>query len=145
MALLALNTGIVTKVHLVFINEVLMHKDKADFDELWTLSGLQESVIYHNDIKFEVTTQELVIFDEADEYIYENTKAFLNFVKQYYCICLTATSGGSTSKSAERCILNHIGFKIFESALFNITEATKPIWTEIELCDNKAILNHLKQ
>ena len=56
MAFLALQTGMVAKVHLVFINEVLMRKDKADFDELWTLSGLQEAVIYHNDLNFEVAS-----------------------------------------------------------------------------------------
>lgn len=148
MAFLALQTGIVAKVHLVFINEVLMRKDKADFEDLWTLSGLQEAVVYHKDLHFEVESRELVIFDEADEYIYEDPKAFLDFIKQHSCICLTATSGGNAAKSAERCILNHIGFKIFESALFDETEATSPLaptWTEIELCGNEAILNHLEQ
>ena len=43
------------------------------------------------------TKAELVIFDEADEYIYEDPKAFLDFIKQHFCICLTATSGGNSS------------------------------------------------
>ena len=94
-----------------------MDKDKVDFKELWILSGFKEEVVYHENITFTVEEGELVIFDEADEYIYDNLKAFLDFIKKNLCVCLTTTSGGSDQEVAERIILEHIGLKIFENAL----------------------------
>ena len=42
IAFLALQTDAATKVHIIFTNSVLMEKDKADFIDIWALSGLQE-------------------------------------------------------------------------------------------------------
>lgn len=119
MAFLALQTDLVQKVHLVFTNAVLMDKDKVDFEALWILSDLKTKVVYHEDIAFIVEEGELVIFDEADEYIYDNPTAFVDFIKKHMCVCLTATSGGNNQEAAERAILDHIGLKVFENALFN--------------------------
>lgn len=70
IAFLALQTGTVTKVHLVFTNAILMRKDEEDFDALWIFLGLKDAVLYHSDIAFTVEDKELILFDEADEYIY---------------------------------------------------------------------------
>lgn len=81
----------------------------------------------------------MIIFDEADEFIYGDTGAFVAFVGMHYCVCLTATSGGSEQEPAEKTILSHIGFKIFANALFG-TEREEPIcFEEVDLSDNEAI------
>ena len=119
MAFLALQTDLAQKVHLVFTNAVLMNKDKVDFEALWTLSSLKEKVAYHDDIAFTAEEGELIIFDEADEYIYDDPTAFVGFIKKHLCVCLTATSGGNDQEVAERTVLEHIGLKVFENALFS--------------------------
>ena len=95
-----------------------MIKDKEDFDDLWTLSGLQNSIIYHSNISFEYDPDsDLIIFDEADEYIYGNPQAFTTFLSKSFCVCLTATSGGKNEEALEMSILKHIGLKIFDDIL----------------------------
>ena len=69
-----------TKVHIIFTNEVLLKKDRNDFVDLWKLSDLEYVVEYHSDINFSILDGEIIIFDEADEYIYNNAAAFDNFV-----------------------------------------------------------------
>lgn len=96
-----------------------MRKDQADFSGLWTLSGFaKDKVAYHESMGFTAEEGELIIFDEADEYIYNDPKAFLAFVGERMCVCLTATSGGSDQEAAENSILQHIGLKLFENVLF---------------------------
>ena len=48
-----------------------MKKDMAEFDELWHLSTIQEHVVYHSDLDFPAAEGDLLIFDEADQYIYQ--------------------------------------------------------------------------
>jgi hypothetical protein len=46
ICLIALTTGMYSKVYLVFDNQHLMKKDKADFERLWVSSGLTENIQY---------------------------------------------------------------------------------------------------
>ena len=96
---------------MIFTNQVLMEKDQADFEDFWTNTNLRDSVIYHYNLDFIVEEEQLVIFDEADEYIYGKTQRFLDFIKSHYVICLTATCGGSHQEPTEKYILDHIGLK----------------------------------
>ena len=48
-----------------------MKKDKEEYEELWRLSSLQDHVQYHSDLEFSVADGDLLIFDEADQYMYE--------------------------------------------------------------------------
>ena len=106
----------------MFTNAVLRRKDQADFGSLWTLSGFGDRVVYHESIGFAADAEgvegELIVFDEADEYIYDDPKAFLAFIGERMCVCLTATSGGIDQEAAEKTILKHIGLKLFENVLF---------------------------
>lgn len=95
-----------------------MRKDQTDFSSLWTLSDFEDKVVYHESMGFTAEEGELIIFDEADEFIYNDPKAFLAFIGQRMCVCLTATSGGSDQEVAENSILKHIGLKLFENVLF---------------------------
>lgn len=56
----------------------------------------------------------MLVFDEADEYFYNNTDEFVSFVAHHLTICLTATTGGSKNDQTEKNILNNIGMKIFD-------------------------------
>ena len=72
----------------------MLNKDKADFEDLWLLAKYKEKVMYHSNLDIEKGNNELIVFDEADEYIYGNTGAFLKLISESQCICLTATRGG---------------------------------------------------
>ena len=48
-----------------------MNKDMEVFEALWQVSDLQDHVKYHSDLNFSVADHDLLIFDEADQYIYE--------------------------------------------------------------------------
>ena len=63
-----------------------MRKDQADFSSLWTLSRFEDKVVYHESMGFTAAEGELIIFDEADEYIYNDPKAFLAFIGERMCV-----------------------------------------------------------
>ena len=109
IAFIAIETGAAEKVHMIYTNKVLMEKDQNDFKQLWTISAKSDAVVYHEDIEFDVGEGDLVVIDEAEEYIYGNTKHFLEFVGEHRVICLTATCGGTAQDPSEKMILKHIG------------------------------------
>ena len=124
---------------MVYTNQVLMEKDQADFKEFWTKTNLQEQVIYHKDIDFQVEEEQLVIFDEADEYIYDQTQRFLDFLGTNKTICLTATCGGSNP--TEQYILEHIGLKQFENAVAKkISNHIHVQFDQIDIGDNNTAI-----
>jgi hypothetical protein len=133
---------------MVFSNNILLAKDKQDFEKLWSVAGLTCKVEYHEDINFQMSEQELVIFDEADEYIYSSPRAFIDFIKLHYCICLTATSGGNCGgESAEKLILKHIGLRLFENTESISSPMTEPIdlYTKLDLNGPEGILQYVRQ
>ena len=109
IAFIAIETGAAEKVHMIYTNKVLMEKDQNDFKQLWTISAKSDAVVYHEDIEFDVGEGDLVVIDEAEEYIYGSTKHFLEFVGEHRVICLTATCGGTAQDPSEKMILKHIG------------------------------------
>ena len=123
---------------MVYTNQVLMEKDQADFKEFWTKTNLQEQVIYHKNIDFQVEEEQLVIFDEADEYIYGQTQRFLDFLGSNKTICLTATCGGSNP--TEQYILEHIGLKQFENAVTKINDNDKVEFEEVDIGDSNTAI-----
>ena len=101
-----------------------MDKDKDAFFELWRLSGIEEHVKYHCDLDFAVSEGDLLIFDEADQYIYEEPQAFMDFIRKHSCLCLTATAGDGDNEAAEKTLLGQLGFKNFENVLTNVGSKT---------------------
>ena len=68
-------TTMVDRVHLIFDNEQLMMRDKADFEDLWILLGFDAEsadavVQYHVGYGFEVKQNELLVFDEVDAFMF---------------------------------------------------------------------------
>jgi len=42
----------VKRIHLVYVNKILMKKDQEDFEDLWSLIPNGERISYHSDIAF---------------------------------------------------------------------------------------------
>jgi hypothetical protein len=68
-----------------------MTRDKVDFEGLWHLAELQNRVEHHIGCDFEAEENSLVLIDESDILMFNKPKAFANFIKSKFCICLTAT------------------------------------------------------
>ena len=69
------------------------------------LTNLRDKVVYHSDINFIADSKDLILFDEADEFIYSEPLLFQTFIQKKRIICLTATCGGATQEAAERSLL----------------------------------------
>jgi hypothetical protein len=82
-----------TKVHLVYENTHLMERDKANFELLWLFLDFNDGIDfeYHVGIDFKPASGDLIIIDEADCFIFNNSEAFFNLIKENACICFTAT------------------------------------------------------
>ena len=59
---------------MVYENQHLLDRDKADFDSYWILLGYDMSnvVEYHLGLEFKPTLGELIIVDEADTFMFND-------------------------------------------------------------------------
>ena len=80
ICLIALTTGMYSKVYLVFDNQHLMKKDKADFERLWVSSGLTENIQYCVGYGFQPEEGALILVDESDTGMLDSPNAFAKFV-----------------------------------------------------------------
>ena len=73
--------------------------------------------------------------------MYEEPRAFADFISKHTCVCLTATVGGGDKEPAEKTMLARLGFKIFDNVLAD-AEGKAPVvasFEEVDLGDNEAI------
>jgi hypothetical protein len=101
IVLLGLKNKIVKKAYIVFTHQRLLEKDKADFDNFWTVAGLKDKVEYRVGIDFEPESGSLLVIDEADELIFNNAERFCKLAGNFPTVSLTATSGGDVQGGAE--------------------------------------------
>ena len=91
ICLLALQTGMFKKVYLVFDNEHLLERDRADFEHLWLMLGYNERVEYCIGYDFQPDKDSLVLVDESDTGMFESPQTFEKLINGKVCVCLTAT------------------------------------------------------
>lgn len=56
----------------------------------------------------------MLLFDEADQYIFDNPSEFSKFIEARRCLCLTGTPDNQDAQGIERCVLEKMKFAIFE-------------------------------
>ena len=103
------------KVYLVFSNQWLLDRDRADFADWLVIGDLTEKVEYKVGLKDLPAKSEnaLLIFDEADEFIFQDPKTFMDLVGTHCSIGLTATDSGGLAQEEE--ILKVTGLKIYRA------------------------------
>ena len=69
-AVLILLLSTKSRVHMVFPNKYLLNRDKRDFEIDWKLRSMEDRVVYHCDIDFECLPTDIIIYDEADDFIF---------------------------------------------------------------------------
>jgi hypothetical protein len=82
MCLLAIETGMFSKVYMVFSQRHFMIRDKADFEALWTLIKAGYKVEYHVGSDFEPEENSLILVDESDHLIFRERKRFPSFISK---------------------------------------------------------------
>jgi hypothetical protein len=102
-AAIALTLDMFTKVHLVFESKHLMERDQQDFEDYWILLGFDESKVeYHIGLDFSPAANELIIVDEADTFIFNDTEKFATLIAENACLCFTATPDNCDPKGARQ-------------------------------------------
>lgn len=99
---------------MVFENKHLMERDCTDFEDLWTLLSYESDIVYHVGCNFTPAKGELVIIDEADTFMLNDTENFIKLVNECACLCFTATPDNCDEKGIEAKIINALGFKKYE-------------------------------
>lgn len=83
--------GVVEMVYIVHENKHLMTRDSTDFRVYWELLNATESVSYKVGLDFIPKPNSLIIFDEADAFIFNDPVKFSILISGCFCICFTAT------------------------------------------------------
>ncbi len=101
-ALMALKTNISSTVHLIYPDKHLMKRDLADFKNTFELSSLLKRVHFRVGMNFKPSPKDLLIFDEADIFIFDDPGKFSKFIKTNPCLCLTGTPSNSKLAGIEK-------------------------------------------
>src|SRR5687768_5916964 len=101
MALILLITQSASKVHLVYDSQHLMQRDQKQFAQWWVIFKLECAVEYHIGTNFAYQPGEILLIDEADEFIFNSPSEFLSKIQPSCCICLTATPHNQKTKGIE--------------------------------------------
>ena len=112
ICLIALTTGMYSKVYLVFDNHHLMKKDQADFERLWVSSGLTEQIQYCVGYDFQPEEGALILVDESDTGMLDSPDVFAKLVHNNVAICLTGTPGNSDEAGVESEVTKAMQFKL---------------------------------
>lgn len=117
-AAIALTLDMFSKVHLVFENKHLMERDQQDFEDYWILLSCDESKIeYHVGLDFQPAANELIIVDEADTFIFNETDRFTALIAESACLCYTATPDNCDPKGVEKKMVSALGFQKYNYIL----------------------------
>lgn len=110
-AALALMSGAVAKVHIVFTSKHLMDRDVQAFENYWLLLGYDESQVeYHLGCDFVPAEGELVIIDEIDVPMFKDPIKFNQTIGNCLVLGFTATPDNFDSTGAENQIINLLKF-----------------------------------
>ena len=83
--------GIVDTVYIVHENKHLMERDSSDFKVFWDMLDAKEFVTYQVGLDFIPKANSLIVFDEADAFIFRDPVKFNSVISSCFCICFTAT------------------------------------------------------
>jgi hypothetical protein len=65
-------------------------------------------VIYHRRFDFEISTDEIILIDEIDQFIFDDPEQFNSFTKYSNVIGFTATRGSKSHQSHENKIYSDL-------------------------------------
>lgn len=110
-AVLALMSGAVTKVHIVFTSKHLMKRDIEAFRAYWLLLGYGESQVeYHLGCNFVPVKGELIIMDEIDVPMFNDPIKFGGVIDGCLVMGFSATPDNFKVDGAEKRITNLLKF-----------------------------------
>jgi hypothetical protein len=108
--MISLLSGQSEMIHMVFPNEHLMKRDKAEFELLLTLSSMgEDKVKYRVGIEdFKPVDNALIIVDEIDIFLLDGPCKFKAVIAANPCIGLTATTANT---AMEKKVAESLDFK----------------------------------
>ena len=93
------------RVHFIHPTTYLKERERVTFKRYWQLQSLEERVIFHVGLdeleKADVGERDILLFDESDDFLFEEPERFLKVIGSSSCVCFTATPGGDYSIEAD--------------------------------------------
>ena len=124
----------VKRVHLVFSNDLLKQKDMLAFANLFLLADIQEKVQYQVGLDFEMGSEDVLVIDESDIWIYEDPQKFDRLTAQTKLIALSGSTRDTQLNGIEHDVLKKLGFKIYDQISQEYPmEQRKPEWETVRL------------
>ena len=105
----------IKRCHIVFPNQLLKDRDEKILENLFKLASIEKKIKYHCDLKFKSYPGEIILIDEADEFIFTDPKLFNKATEGRKVMCLTATVDDHKEESLERALISKLGFRIYDS------------------------------
>jgi hypothetical protein len=109
--------GVVETVYIVHENKHLMRRDQEDFKVFWELLDATEAVSYQAGLDFVPKSNSLIIFDEADAFIFRDPVKFEALISGCFCICFTATPDNCDPNGVQRGVVEALHFSVFSYVL----------------------------
>ena len=93
-----------------------MIRDKEEYSDYFSLASLSDKVEYSMSLNVEVKKNDVLIFDEADYFIYKYPCLFEKLTANQNVICFTATTPDSDLQELEHRVLQRQKFKLYNYA-----------------------------
>lgn len=109
---------------MVFESQYLLGIDKADFADVFTMLGYDESrIMRHISLDFVCKDGKLALIDEADRPMFRDPSAFKLFAAEACCLRFTATPDDQDAKGIERKVVTAFEFQLFHYSLDGVDVA----------------------
>jgi len=110
-ALTYLKTRALGQVHIVIPTKLLKDRDQSTFAPLWELGSVQGRVEYHEDIPDLVDATDLVIFDEADLFLFSKYDQVAQMSEKRHVLAFTASVSATNFGSVEQELVRMLNFE----------------------------------
>ena len=76
VALLLLYCKVFKLVHIVIPSPSLLKRDQAEYRDYFSLTDLEQDIMYHHDLNFRVARDGIVLIEESDKLAFEVPLSF---------------------------------------------------------------------
>lgn len=98
------------EVHVIIPSKLLKERDENTFAPLWELGNVQNRVKYHEEIPDFVDACDLVIFDEADLFLFDQYDKVAQKCFKRKVLAFTASVSKTNFGSVEQELVKMLGF-----------------------------------
>ena len=103
------------QAYIVYPNKYLMERDQEAFRFYWDV--LKDRVHFQVGLDFSPQPDDVIIADEADDFLFSDLTAFIDKIKYNPTICFTATIDNDDKQGVERKLIQAGKFQVYDTTL----------------------------